>query len=348
MLKLYSNKEFFTEQNRSFVFPLLFDLHFRNETILSKYFDIVDNIEESDVVVFPLEYSYLLKNNKSYTKTLYNQAKEQKKPIWIYSGGDFGISLNDELIYNFRLGGFKSKLNNRTIIMPSFISDPYELNIKNSFKVLNKEDLPKIGFVGHAKGGFVKFIKEGLGYFLINIKRILRFEYSDYQAFYPSSLKRAKYLKLLQNDTKILSDFILRDKYRAGINQEEAKADTTKEFFENIYNNPYTFCLRGGGNFSVRFYETLAVGRIPVLLDTDCLLPLDNMIEWNKHAFVISERNDNSLSDKLRNLHSKLSPQDFETMQVGNRKLWENYLTRHAFFKHIHDDFINKKIGSHG
>ena len=38
----------------------------------------------------------------------------------------------------------------------------------------------------------------------------------------------------------------------------------------------------GTGNFSIRFYEALCNGRIPVLHDTDTLLPLDRLINWKK------------------------------------------------------------------
>ncbi len=60
-----------------------------------------------------------------------------------------------------------------TIILPSFVSDPYNKHLKGNFEPLKKEPIPKIGFVGHAKGGLLKFIKELLIFFSINIKTIV-------------------------------------------------------------------------------------------------------------------------------------------------------------------------------
>lgn len=344
MLKLYTNKEFLTEKNRSYVFPLLFDLFFSNDSVLSNDFKIVDSLEESDVAVLPLEYGFSLLNDKKKLKTFITKAKLNKKPIWIYTGGDYGYSINDIDVFNFRLGGFKSKLNSRTIVLPSFITDPYVSQLKNKFKPLEKELVPKIGFVGHAKGGTIKYIKEFISFLKLNIKRVLKKEYADYQPFYPSGIKRASYLQQLKKNNNIQTNFILRDKYRAGVKMDEDKAETTKEFYNNIYESPYTFCIRGGGNFSVRFYETLAVGRIPVLLDTDCLLPLSNLIDWSQHALIIQNSDETSISEEIINFHSKISSQDFKNLQIKNKKLWESYLTRHTFFRHIHDAFINKEL----
>ncbi len=100
--------------------------------------------------------------------------------------------------------------------------------------------------------------------------------------------------------------------------------------------------MRGIGNFSVRFYETLAVGRIPVLLDTDCLLPLDKIINWEKHCVILNESEYKSLGNMVVNFHNDLSNHEFIEIQKANRKLWEDYLTRHNFFKIIHDQFVTK------
>ncbi len=262
MLKLYTDITLLNEKNRSQVFPLLFDLYYLKNNYLNQFYSLAEKPEIADIIILPLDYGYMQRCYKNEIKPFLNKAKELRKTIWIYSGGDFGISLNDESIYNFRLGGFRSKFNDRTVILPSFISDPYSTYIKESFIPLEKEKDLSIGFVGHAKSGVLKFIKEYVGYLEISLKRFFKIEYADYQSFYPSSIKHFKYLKILQSSKELKSNFILRNRYRAGVKSQVDKEQTTKEFYSNIYQNPYTFCMRGIGNFSVRFYETLAVGRI--------------------------------------------------------------------------------------
>ena len=342
MLKLFTDIKVLNEENRSYVFPLIFDLYFSKSLFLSEYYSLTDSIQDSDIIILPLEYAFMLKNHKNYLNPFFKKAKKHNKPIWIYSGGDFGFSLDDNQIYNFRLGGFKSKLNDRTIILPSFVTDPYLEYFDKNFTPLIKKEVPSIGFVGHAKSGYIKLLKEFLIYLGINIKRLFKLKFADYQTFYPSSIKRAKYLQYLKLNEHLKTFFVLRNKYRAGVTSEENKKKTTKEFYRNIYENPYTFCMRGGGNFSVRFYETLAVGRIPVLLDTDCRLPLESTINWNEHCIISKDFEFKSLSNRIVNFHNNIGNEEFIKLQKSNRKLWEEFLTRHSFFKVIHDQFTAK------
>lgn len=344
MLKVYTESNLLTEAHRRNVFPLLFDLCYLKDHPVKEWYVINDKLQEADIAIWPLEYGFTMKLFKNKYQQFLNEAKNHNKKIWVYSGGDNGYTINDADILNFRLGGFKSKLNERQIIIPSFINDPYIENLKKDFAVLKKQELPKIGFVGHASGGFIKYIREVFHYFRINVMRLFKRVYADYQAFYPSSIKRKKYLNKFKIDNRIISNFIFREKYRAGAKTEEERIKSTTEFYQNIYESPYTFCLRGNGNFSVRFYETLAVGRIPVLLDTDCLLPLNSKIDWNNHCLRIQEQDDHIIAEKLVEFHSKISEKEFESMQSKNRELWENYLTRHIFFKHIHDMFSTNEL----
>ncbi len=342
MLKLFTDISVLTEQNRRLVFPLLFDLYYTNNTFLSNYYKIVTDVNDCDIAVIPLEYTYALKHYKSIVKNITGKSKQVNKSIWVYSGGDFGYTIQDENSYNFRLGGFNSKLNKRTIIMPSFIIDPYEGVIQKNNIPVAKKTYPEIGFVGHAKGGFSKFNKELLSFLKINLKRFFLREIKDYQAFYPSGVKRAKYLNMLNKEKRLTTNFILRSAYRAGVKTKEERDQTTAAFYQNIYDNAYTFCMRGAGNFSVRFYETLAVGRVPILIDTDCKLPLSHKIEWNKHCLIIKENNKEDIVEQILKFHEIFNEDAFLKLQESNRNIWKDYLRRDVFFKTIHDDFIAK------
>ena len=74
-------------------------------------------------------------------------------------------------------------------------------------------------------------------------------------------------------------------------------------------------CQRGG-NFSYRFYETLSCGRIPVFVDTDCVLPADDLVDWQKICVWVDESELDEISDRVAGFHSALSPSDFTEMQA--------------------------------
>jgi hypothetical protein len=335
MIKIYTDTTMITSQYRKLIFPLLFDLCYINTISLLKLYKIVESVNEADIVIVPVDIAYFFKNGQR--QVLYNfivKGNDAKKPVWLYSAGDFGISLRAD-VYTFRLSGFHNKLNEETFILPSFIIDPLSI-LKKEFKPIPKAILPSIGFVGHADSSAIKWLKEILVFLYHNVKRISKRTFVDYQSFYPSSIKRYHFLMILKKNNQIKTEFIFRKKYRAGVKTEEEKVKTSIDFFENIYDNPYVFCLRGAGNFSVRFYETLAMGRIPVVIDTGFRLPLDKIINWKKHCIIATE---SDFVDKLIDFHSTIDENDFIQIQVNNRKLWLDYLTCDRYFSHIYSDF---------
>jgi hypothetical protein len=295
--------------------------------------------------VFPIDYTRFIEHKKAFDALL-KASKTHSKLLWIYTAGDFGFTNYIKNSYTFRLGGFESKLSQSNFIMPSFINDPYLTQIPEGFSVLEKTEKPTIGFVGHAQSGFSKYVKEMVGHVKVGVKRTLRKVLADAQPFYPSSIKRALYLSVLSKDQRLETNFILRNNYRAGVTSEDEKQKSTTEFYTNIINNGYNFCSRGVGNFSVRFYETLAMGRIPVLLNTDCRLPLGVAIDWKKYCVIIEEAEVHKMPEHILAFHEALSAADFENMQHNNRDLWKTKLMRHAYFIAIHDVFI-AKLGVH-
>lgn len=335
MIKIYTDISYIRPSYRKIIFPLLLDLCYNNNLNLLKKYKIVDNIEESDIVIVPVQVSYFFKNKKS--QWLYNfidEANRIGKKVWVYSSGDFGITLNMD-VYTFRLGGFDTKLDDKTFIIPALIMDPY-LKMQTGFEPIAKTVDPSIGFVGNANGSMAKWCKEFSIYLYHNSKRITKLFFDDYHSFYPSSIKRYQFLVSLQKNSQIKTNFIFRKKYRAGVRTEVDKKRTTKEFFENMRSNPYVFCLRGAGNFSIRFYETLAMGRIPFVIDTDIRFPLSDSIPWEKHCLIASE---NNFMDELIHFHLTIEAKDFEQMQINNRNLWLNYLNREGYFSAIHTIF---------
>lgn len=332
-IKLYTDFQLLEEKSLSVnTFPLI-DCLIKNSKLESNSdFEFVTNPEHCQLFVFPIAVDHMaFLGRKKDVVNFIKSAKSLNKKVLIFSSGDIGLTLKFKNVICVRLSGFDSKLTNDTFIMPPFIEDPYT-KIDKEFRTLQKSKQPSIGFVGHANGGVIKFIKEYAIFIKLNIKRIWSNKYVDFQSFYPSGFLRHKYLKRLEKDQNLNTDFIYRSKYRAGAKTKADLEKTTSEFYENMYNNPYTFCLRGLGNFSVRFYETLAMGRIPVLLDTDCKLPFSEVIDWKKHCLIINKSDISKFGNYLNDFHNSFDAEAFKQIQESNRLLWETYFTKYNFF----------------
>lgn len=135
--------------------------------------------------------------------------------------------------------------------------------------------------------------------------------------------------QIIQNilQTNIKTDFIFRQGFWAP--EVGSKVKARKQYYTNLLNNKYALCIRGSGNFSFRFYEALCFGRIPILIDTDTVLPFSNIIDWNKHIIFIKQ-------DEIKNL-PELLEQDKRCMHE-NRKLWEEYFSIEGYARNFTKD----------
>ena len=330
MIKVYTDHEYLNEDNRKRIFPLLFDMVYKPNPKTQEHFCFTRSLEDANVAIFPVDIiSFLHGDQKKYLQTWIDEASKYEIEIWVYAAGDFGVDLQGSNIKTFRFGGFDSKMNTNSQIMPAFINDPYDEIMTNDFYTLPKKTKPNIGFVGNADGSILKLFKEYFLYLRRNFRAIKVGKFEDYHGFYPSSYKRYRFLDKMSKSIKLDCNFILRKKYRAKEKNAGNRKDSTLEFFTNIQNNLYIFCLRGNGNFSIRFYEALIMGRIPVLVDTDVRLPFANTINWSKHCLLVSEKN---LLEKIVSFHNAKSQVELEAMQFGNRKLIKEKLNRIDYF----------------
>ncbi len=102
------------------------------------------------------------------------------------------------------------------------------------------------------------------------------------------------------------------------------KLNSKRKFHRSLLENQFALCARGEGNFSYRFYEALSFGCIPVLIDTDTVLPFEKIIPWDDYIIRIKKED----LEKLPNLiHSSwINPQK-------NRLLWQKYFSPSGFNK---------------
>ena len=142
--------------------------------------------------------------------------------------------------------------------------------------------------------------------------------------------KRELFNETFMNQFPEECDFILRDGW-GGI----GPWDERKEYIKNLNDNLYCLCSRGEGNFSYRMGEILMMGRIPILFDTDCILPFRESIPYETNFIVITEDNLPHVKEIVTDFHERHSEEDLIRIQKENRSLWEKYFTPEGIFNHI-------------
>ncbi|QHI35223.1 hypothetical protein IMCC3317_05690 [Kordia antarctica] len=349
MLNVYTDTNFIKTHSIGEKFPLIYALLFdeRNEfTEVKNYYQLVDSIEEAEVAFLPFSWNYYLNNNlQSEAERFVNDCHTNNLKVLSYVSGDEGVMPTNKDVYVFRNSGYKSKKLPNQIAFPAFFKDPLVHYMeKSTHQVRIKDEKPVIGFVGQATPNLLKVAKD-IGLIIYrNLKFHLGKTLNEPQQWFAAPFMRYKYLKRLEKNTKIETKIVYRQRYRAGVRKNRSVDRTTYEFYENINDSDYIFNLRGAGNFSVRFYQTLAMGRIPVLIDTDCLLPLEGIIDWTQHCIRIPQGKEHEMEQRLLEFHQNLTQEQFEHIQKENRKLWEEYLTLTTFFARIHDLIRNAEL----
>ena len=159
--------------------------------------------------------------------------------------------------------------------------------------------------------------------------------------------KRVRYqaLGVVRRCPDLQANFVIRDHFANGTlqlpqdQQAEHLKKALKEFCANVINSDYTLCPRGAGNWSYRFYETLCLGRIPVFIDTDCLLPYESVIPWRKYCVWVDGNHIEDLPGAILEHYRSHTPESFAELQQKCRNLWVEYLSVDGFFHHFYRHF---------
>ena len=142
---------------------------------------------------------------------------------------------------------------------------------------------------------------------------------------------REKYLNYL-NNSNLETNIIIRDKYIHKLSKTHIS-----DFENNMNNNLFTFCYRGRGNFSVRFYETLMRGRIPIVVMTDNVFPFEKWIDYDKIGLFIKEPDLNNMDfeEQITNFYNSKTKEQLIEMQKYNRQIYLTYFKKNVFFDKI-------------
>ena len=227
----------------------------------------------------------------------------------------------------FRQSGYRSKAPKWHVGLPVFISDPLKAHY-NRDAIIERPyvENPTIGFCGFATSNVALALKTKVKIALKNLGYYLKLNPYEPEMLLAAAQWRHDILKRLEAYSKLNTNFIYREKYRAGSQSAAERAVATQDFFDNINASDYVVCVRGAGNFSVRLYETLAMGRIPVFVNTDCILPYTESIDWKEHVVWVEADEIHKIGTLICEFHEILSADSFVELQQRNRCLWENKL----------------------
>ncbi len=130
---------------------------------------------------------------------------------------------------------------------------------------------------------------------------------------------RAYTLNRLQNLQKFKKDFIIRKSFWA--TNEMSKDEARIDYLKNMTDNCFIICMRGAGNFSYRLYETMMMGRIPIIINSDQVFPFEKFIDYNNTSIMIDISNIDNMENIIFKWIENKTEQDILDIQKKNREL---------------------------
>ena len=215
--------------------------------------------------------------------------------------------------------------------------------------LLNKAELktmPPVIWASSPRVGFVGSANPATHYSLIRDQSMANVQAKGYskvpeneKEVFPSpfdlgAILRKKILDVIERSNALDTRIVRRDLYFEHVDKT-IRPKFHEDFIENLEWSHYVICVRGAGNFSIRLFEVLAAGRIPIILDSGMAMPCDDVIDWRDVGLWFSMRDLDTLAERIAEYHQSLGPAGLERRASKNREIWQNYLSLEGFRRYV-------------
>ena len=301
-------------------------------------------LEDCDFAVFPVEYQLCTRPDRAAILVkLAGMAREAGKPLVVFVGGDLDEPppVGD---FVYHTAPYRSRLPPHTFCMPPMLEDLVERYFGGVVPVRQKEEVPSVSFCGMALPLGLppgkKWVKESL--------RLLAYRAGLVKGVPVGYAPRALAIKALERARGVRCDFVIRRhslvQFRWGhllaaddqgnVVSVKEGADHRTDYVKNLTGSDYVLCARGYGNYSLRLYECLCVGRIPIIVNTDVVLPFEELIDWKSVGVWVEEREISRLGEIVTEFHRRQTAESFAELQRRAREIWEEFISPEGFYAH--------------
>ena len=103
---------------------------------------------------------------------------------------------------------------------------------------------------------------------------------------------------------------------------------TVKNYFKQKYidlanRSVFSLCPRGAGISTIRLFESMSMGSIPVIIADGFSRPMEDFLDWNEFSITINESDVDKIEDELKSVHQG----KIKAMQKKVRKVYSQYFS---------------------
>ena len=305
----------------------------------------VDTIQDCDFAIYPQR--AFDPETLSFNSTIWDgvaKAKKYAKPLIIDATSDSDEFLDIPGAIILRCGLYRSLQQPFEIECPFWSNYRTSSNLK-SLAILPKGSKPRVGFCGTTtSNGKLASVSKNLTPTNVAasvLSQGIKSRTIDRRIIEGMSLHlREVALNKLVCDTRIDSYFDVTNTYQSYyVNNDANKIALENLFITNTSQCDYVVCVRGSGNYSGRFYMALNAGRIPVVMDTDTVIPYEEKFQIVKVPATSIDK----IGEYILQHFVNTSNSEFEAMKRHNRRKYQQLLAPESFFANL---FTSKTVAN--
>jgi hypothetical protein len=285
------------------------------------------SLADCDVGVFPQNWESAGEAALDLSKRFAGVCRDAGKTPVTFYGGDSTDPLPVDATV-FRTSLLRSQRGPNEFALPAWSEDFLARYRDGRLQPRPKRTRPVVGFCGNTNVAPPRSLAGA-------VRGALRGSQEETTHTHP----RTRALRAIERDGRLEPNVVLRSEFWGALEDSSALLAARREYVNNLLESDYVLCVRGIGNFSYRLYETLSVGRIPVFVDTDCVLPLDFDIDWREYCVWVDGDEIDRIGDRVLEFHESLDDAAFDERQRACRRLWESKISPEGFFGSFHRHF---------
>ena len=286
------------------------------------------DVTQADFVVIPYTPRHLSGEFRTYSQKTISWAASMGKKTIAFIAGDYAYKLHLDGAIVFKASAFRHGIRRGEVVAVSFADDLYH---DKEFVPRSKSAKPVVGFCGFAEMSspltwskylLTNAVLDGVATITGN---------SHLTAHKRGIYFRRKAMQLLARDPRIETHFIVRRTFFGQASKEDT-ARHRQEYLDNMRTSDFALAPRGDGNYSRRFFRALSMGTIPILIDTDMILPLEKILDYSRFIVRIPHTELYTLPDRIVTLYNSLGDEGFKDMQRAAREAFLTHLREDAFY----------------
>ena len=292
---------------------------------------LVDDLSQADYLLIPHNFPSV-RDRTEYLHTYVDLSRHHRKPILVFAHGDSDAPIPLPNARVFRTSQYGYKKCGNEVMMPAYTED---LLVGGEPKVRERGKIPVVGFCGWAD---YKNLRNRIGTYVQNTVLDLQCigAGSRSGAVRKKGLTlRRRAIRVLAQSPLIRTNFVIRSSHSAHaktIAMDPVQA--RREYIENLLQSDLVLTIKGDGNYSLRFYEALSLGRVPLFLDTDCVLPLASVIPYDDFIIRIPFDALDHIDRATAERWQAIDGPTFLRMQHTAREMFTKYLSVKSFLRY--------------